>query len=314
MTLGRARRARARALVVPMLLSVPMWLVIGELALGWYGPVRQLGRYGPAALTLVVVAMLAAATDTGPGERWLARVFLRARAPRLYQRHSLAPVAEVLLRHGVPPQRFVLLVGPRQRVDVTALGRQTVVVSRGLVEAVWSGQLGPQQAAALIAHEVGVLRSGLSRHDPAMMVLLAPWKVWITWIAVMWGVVAAFLSHRVMVACLVIHAGVGIWLGVTEDPVMYVSTVVMAVVLATWWAIRSWDRARAQVGDLYLLQADLAGVYADLLTATFTDDYTRDRAVRLRHPRLRHPRLQHGPTVVGDGPPGARGVLSTTDR
>lgn len=90
---------------------------------------------------------------------------------------------------------------------------------------------------------------------------------------------------------------------------MYVSTIVMAVVLATWWSIRSWDRARAQVGDQYLLQADLAGVYADLLTATFTDDHTRDRAVRLRHPQL-----QHGPRVVGDGPPVAPAVLSTTGR
>lgn len=95
-----------------------------------------------------------------------------------------------------------------------------------------------------------------------------------------------------MVACLVIHAGVGIWLGATEDPAMYVSTVVVAVVFATWWAIRSWDRARAGVGDQYLLQVDLAGVYADLLT-TYTDDHTRDRAMQLRHPQL-----QHGPPVV----------------
>jgi hypothetical protein len=183
------------------------------------------------------------------------------------------------------------------------------VVSRGLIDAVWSGRLRPQQAAAVITHEVGVMRSGLTRHDPAMMVLLAPWKIWITWIAIMWGVAAAFLSHQVMVACLVINAGVGIWLGATEDPAMYVSTVVMAVVLVTWWSIRSWDRARTQVGDQYLLQADLAGVYADLLTATFTDDYTRDRAVRLRHPQL-----QHGPPVVADGPPVARAVLRTTGR
>lgn len=156
MTLGRARRTRARALVVPLFMSAPMWLVIGELALGWYGPVRQLGRYGPAALTLVVVLLLAAAAGTGPGERWLARVFLRARAPRLHQRHTLASVAEVLLRHGVPPQRFELLIGPGQQIDVTALGRRTVVVSSGLVDAVWSGQLRPQQAAAVITHEVGV--------------------------------------------------------------------------------------------------------------------------------------------------------------
>ncbi len=177
MTLGRARRARARALVVPVVMSAPMWLVAGELVLGWCDPVRQLGRYGPAALTLVVVAVLAAAADTGPMERWLARVFLKARAPRLHQRHALAPVAEVLLRHGVPPQWLELLVGPGRQVGVTALGRRTVVASRGLIEAVWSGQPGPEQAAAVITHEVGVMRSKLTRHDLAMMVLLAPWKV-----------------------------------------------------------------------------------------------------------------------------------------
>ena len=303
MTVRRAGRARARALVVPVLMSAPMWLVIGELALGWCGPVRQLGRYGPAALTLVIVAVAAAAADTLAGERWLALVFLRARAPRLHQRHTLAPVAQVLLQHGAPPQRLELLVGPGNRVNVTALGRRTVVVSRGLIDAVRSGQLGPQQAAAVITHEVGVMRSGLTRHDPAMMVLLAPWKVWITWIAIMWGIVAAFLSHRVMVGCLVINAGVGIWLGATEDPFMYVSPVVMAVVLATWWSIRSWDHARAQVGDQYLLQADLARVYADLLTATFTDDYTRDRAVRLHHPQP--PSV---PTVTSYDKPPARAV------
>lgn len=139
MTVRRARRARARALVVPMLMSAPMWFVIGELAMGWYGPVRQLGRYGPAALTLVVVLVLAVAADTGPGQRWLARVLLRARAARLHQRHTLAPVAKVLLRHGVPPQRLVLLVDPSQQVEVTALGHRTVVVSRGLIDAYGQG-------------------------------------------------------------------------------------------------------------------------------------------------------------------------------
>lgn len=257
----------------------------------------------------MLVSLLAAAANTGPGERWLAREFLCARAPRLHQRHTLAPVAEVLQRHGVPPQRLVLLVGPGRRLGATALGRRTVVVSKGLVEAVWSGQLGPEQAAAVITHEVGVLRSGLTRHEPATMLLLAPWKVWLTFIAILWGIAAAFLPHRLMVACLAINAGVGLWLGATGNPAMYLSTGVIAVVLATWWAIRSWDRARAQIGDQYLLQAHLAGAYADLLTASFTDDYTRDRAVRLRHPQLQ----DLSPTVA-DSPRGARAVLSTTGR
>lgn len=286
MTVGRARRSRARALVVPVVMSAAMWLVVGELSLG---------RYGPAVL-LVVVPVLAAAASTRTGERWLTRLFLRARAPRLHQRHTLAPVAEVLLRHGVPPDRFVLLAGSCRQVDVNAIGRRTVVVSQGMVEGVRSGRLAPESAASVIAHELGVLRTGLTRHDPGLMVLLAPWKIWMTFMLIMWGIAAAFLPHRLMVACLVINAGVGIWLGATEDPVMYVSTAVMTVVLGTWWAIRSWERTRAQVGDQYLLQTGLAGVYADLLTANFTDDYTRDRAVRLRYPQL-HTRPRSSGTV-----------------
>lgn len=290
MTVGKARRARARALVVPVVMSAAMWLVLGELLLGRYGP----------AMPLVVVPVLAAAASTRVGERWLAHLFLRARAPRLHQRHTLAPVAVVLLPQGVPPERFVLLVGPGRQVGSRALGERTVVVSQGLVEGVRSGHLAPESAASVIAHELGVLRSGLTRHDPGLMVVLAPWKVWLTFILTLWGIAAAFLPHRLMVACLAINAGAGMWLGATEDPVMYMSTAVMAVVLGTWWTIRSCDRARAQVGDSYLLQTGLAGAYADLLTANFTDDYTRDRAVRLRYPQL-----QHVPPVVRDGSPAA---------
>ncbi|MGB3257772.1 MAG: hypothetical protein WBA72_07255 [Ornithinimicrobium sp.] len=280
-------------------MSAAIWLVLGELSLG---------RYGPAVL-LVVVPALGAATSTRTGERCLARLFLRARSPRLHHQHTLAPVAEVLLRRGVPPHGLVLLVGPGRQVDVNALGNRTLVVSQGLVEAVRSGQLAPESAASVIAHELGVLRTGLTRHDPGLMVLLAPWKIWMTFMLIMWGIAAAFLPHRLMVACLVINAGVGIWLGATEEPVMYVSTAVMTVVLGTWWAIRSWDRARAQVGDQYLLQTGLAGVYADLLTASFTDDHNRDRAVRLRHPQRQHV----SPVDVPDGSPVAA-VLSTTGR
>ncbi|MCE0485430.1 hypothetical protein LVO85_01040 [Ornithinimicrobium sp. EGI L100131] len=297
MTIRRAGRARARALVVPALMSAALWLVVGELALG---------RYGPAVL-LMVLPFLAAAANTRKGERLLAHLVLRARAPRLHQRHTLATVAEILLRQGVPPDQVLLLVRPGRQVDATAVGRRAVVVSRGLVEAVRSGHLAPRAAASVITHELGVLRAGLTRHDPGVMVLLAPWKVWLTFILIMWGIAATFLSHRLMVACLVINAGVGVWLGATEDPVMYASTAVMTVVLGTWWAIRSWERAREQVGDRYLLQTGLAGVYADLLTASFDDDYARDRAVRLRYPQ---PHCV--PPVVPEASPAATAVLSTT--
>ncbi|MFK5585089.1 hypothetical protein [Serinicoccus sp. LYQ131] len=255
-------------------MSAVLWLVVGELLLGRHGP----------AMTLVVIAFLAAAASTPLGERWLAYLALRARAPRLHQRHTLAPVAHVLLHHGLPSGRWVLLVVPHRQVDVTGFGRRTLIVSEGLLEEVRSRHISAATAASLIAHELGVMRVGLTRHEPAMMVLLAPWKVWLTCALTLWGLVATFLPRRLLVMCMIINAGVGIWLGATGEPAMYLTPAVMSIVLGTWWTLRSWDRARAQIGDRYLLQTGLSGVYADLLGAEFTDDYTRDRAVRLSCP------------------------------
>jgi hypothetical protein len=151
------------------------------------------------------------------------------------------------------------------------------------------------------------MRAGLTRRDPGMMVLLAPWKVWLTFILTMWGIAAAFLPPCLMVASLVINAGVGIWLGATEHHFLYASTAVMGVALWTWWSFRSWQHARAHIGDQYLLQTGQGGVYADFLTANFTDDHTRDRAVRLWHPEL-----QDVQTVVPGRSPGTAVELSTT--
>ncbi len=133
--------------------------------------------------------------------------------------------------------------------------------------------------------------------------------MWLTFILIMSGIAAAFLPRRLMVASLVINAGVGIWLGSTEHPVHYTSTVFMAVVLWTWWAMRSWQRARAQVGDHYLTRTGLGGVYARFLVANYADDHTRDRAVRLAHPDLRDVR-----PVGPQASPMPDVALSTTGR
>ncbi|MFK5634271.1 hypothetical protein [Ornithinimicrobium sp. LYQ103] len=273
------RRARARALVVPGLMSASMWVVAGEavvVTVGW-----------PALL--VTVAVLAVAGGTRVGERWVARVVLLGRSPRLHQRHTLATVARVLMDHGVTVEGLVLLVGPGAGVGVTAVGRRTVVVSRGLVEAVRSGRLGPVTAAAVVAHELGVVRAGLTRGDPGLVLWLLPWKLWLTFVLILWEAVATFLPRRLMVSCLVITACVGLWRGTTEHPGHYVSTVAMAVVLATWWAVSSWERARARVGDHYLTLVGLGHAYAAYLDASFVDHRTRDRAVRLQHPDLQDP-------------------------
>ncbi|MGC5585902.1 hypothetical protein [Ornithinimicrobium sp. W1665] len=286
-----AREARAKALLVPALWSLTGWALAFETALAvdaW--PVAAGG------IALVVLSC------TGVGERWTARVLLRGGVPRLHQRCTLAPVAKVLLGHGVVVDGLLLLVGPGAGVGVMAVGERTLVVTRGLVEAVRSGCLGPVTAAAVIAHELGIVRAGLTRTSQAWAVFLLPWSALVGFLTLLWGIVTVFVSARVLVASMVISAGVGLWLGATEHPVHLASTLVMAVVAWTWWSSSGWHRARNRVADDHLVQVGLAGSFADYLRTTGSDDATLDRVVRLRQQDSWHPgRSGDGPAATGAG-------------
>lgn len=87
-----------------------------------------------------------------------------------------------------------------------------------------------------------------------------------------------------MQLCLVVNWAVGLWLGYSEHPLHYAGSAALTVAFLTWWALRSWQHAREAVGDAGVHEAGLGGVYADHLDRHFTDDHTRDRAVRLRTP------------------------------
>lgn len=156
----RARRARRRAVVVPVLVSAPMVLVLGELVLRRYG-----------ALLVIVWVAAAALAQTPLGLSWTCRLFCGARAPLLHQRYTLAPVAQVLLAHGTSTTGLALLVGRGHLPTVQGFGPGLLVVSRGFVEAVREGVLGPRLAAAIIAHEMAVMRAGLTRAEPCLHVL-----------------------------------------------------------------------------------------------------------------------------------------------
>jgi len=272
-TIRKARRARNRALVVPGIMSLLMWMVLGELLLRRPGPVVM-----PALALLLAVAAI-----TPVGERAVARLLLLARRPRLHQRHTLAPVAEALHRHGVPSGRYVLFVARHQPRPVTGLGRHTLVVSAGFVEDLRAGFISPQGGAAIVAHEIGVMRAGLTRRDPGLLVFLLPWNVWLTFVMALWNIGATLVTHRVMVLCVAVQFVAGIWTGLTEDPVGFVASTVLAVSVLVWLGLRSWLRLRTEVGDLYLHQTGLATQYARMLAGN-TDHYTRDRAVRLSYP------------------------------
>lgn len=287
-TVRRARRARGRALVVPLVVSTLLLYVLGELVL------RQWAVLMP--LLWVAVAALA---STRLGERVSAWLFRGARAPRLHERHTLAPIAQELLTHGFSTDGTALLVGRGDEIQVWAMGPHTIVTTRGLVEDVRSGSLAPRFAAGLIAHEVAVARSGLLRREAAVHLYLVPWRGFLVIPRIGWGIVAAFVPYRLMHVSVLAVGGATLWLGYDEHPIHYAGAAVLVLAYVTWWTLCSWASAREAVGDDSLAGTSLGTVYGQYLAWTSTDDHNRDRAVRLQHPAMPvvHPAEEHATAV-----------------
>lgn len=287
-TVRGARRARGRALVVPLVVSTLLVFVLGELVL------RQWAALLP--LLWVGVAVLA---STRPGERVSAWVFHGARAPRLHERHTLSAVAHELLTHGFSTGGTALLVGRGEEIRVRAMGPRTIVTTTGLVEAVRSGSLAPRFAACLIAHEVAVARSGLLRREAAIHLYLAPWRGFLVIPRIGWGIVAAFVPYRLMHVSVLAVGGATLWLGYDEHPIHYAGAAILVLAYVFWWALRSFVHAREAVGDESLAVTSLGTIYGQYLAWNFTDDHTRDRAVRLQQPLtpVAHPAGEHATAV-----------------
>lgn len=76
-----------------------------------------------------------------------------------------SPVVELLVQDG------------QAGIRVGAAGRRTVVVSQGLVEAIATARVRPDEVAALLAHAIGRIRSGQTRYDVALEFWLLPWRM-----------------------------------------------------------------------------------------------------------------------------------------
>ncbi len=81
----------------------------------------------------------------------------------------------------------------------------------------------------------------------------------------------------------VLLGGVCAWLAYDEhDPGHLLGLTVLALALAVPAWNRSWQRARARVGDAYLHQVGLGAPFGTLLLRTSNSAEARDRAIRLR--------------------------------
>ena len=114
----------------------------------------------------------------GVGESLAARFFLRARRPTAAEEATLAPAVALLCQRKLGPPLIELRVRDGvYPIGANGGGRRTVVVSDGLIAAMREGVLPAEQAAAVIAHSSGLVRSGAVRSDFALNFWTLPWQI-----------------------------------------------------------------------------------------------------------------------------------------
>lgn len=269
MRVAGVRALRVAALAMPLSVSAALTLVLVSLLAPWGAP------------TLVVVVLVALWGLTPRGELTLVRALTWSSPARLHQRHTLAGVAGVLHHRGVDPVQ--LLVARRGGVGAQAYGQRTVVVGRGLVDEIARGRLPHVDAAALIAHEVGVQRAGLTRTDAALGAILLPWGLVAATTIGLWRGLGTVLAPWVRWFSLTIAFVIQVWLTVTADLRHLAPAVLLGAIFATYGLTVAWSRARASIGDSYVTLHGLGPTYAAILWRSFPDDRSKDRAIRLLH-------------------------------
>ena len=212
--------SKARAVSVPILASTAMTCAMGALL----PPVPGLVMF---TLGLVVAFALLFARM----EPVVVRLVYGGVPLTAADQHVLGPVLAVLAPHGFGPPLVRIWLHPGSPSDgVIAVGRRSVLVSRGLMRAISSGEVGVERAAVLFAQAAGLVRGGATRLDLSIRFWTLPW-VWMRYALVsaargfgviplvrsMWGarwlltVVAAtqaMAGSRVVLAGLVVGIGV----------------------------------------------------------------------------------------------------------
>lgn len=246
---------------------------------------------GPVGLVLFVGGLSCAGLlAAGRGERAAARLLCRSRPLTGTEQAVLAPAMTLACRQGLGAPRTDIRVRTHC-LDVAAnpLGRRTVIVSNGLVDAVQDGDLAVEEAAAVIVHAAALLQAGMARSDALIAFWSLPWTLVrgiaaavasvfrpIPLTAAMWrlrGVVAAIATVQV-----VAQGYVGIDLVIAAVTVVSYGTPV--------WE-RQWDERLALVGDRDVVARGMGPALAGFLRRGPASRQVRDRLARLESPRHR---------------------------
>lgn len=222
-----------------------------------------------AGLVLFVGGLLSAVVLlAGAGEATAARVLLFSRPVRPHELHTLAGALTLLCRAGLGPPVIKLRVRTGEpSISAGGIGRRTVVVSGGLLEAVEDASLPQEQAAAVIAHAAALTRGRFVRHDPVIGFWSLPWQV-----LTATGQVLASVGRQLPLTPLVwrlrgVVIGIAvvqnvqlhqIWLAVTIGCIGVVSYAMPA------WE-RRWQQLLREAGDAAVREAGLAPALAAFL-------------------------------------------------
>ena len=278
---------KALAVGPGLLVSTALTTTVGPLLHPAVGAVIFFGGLLTAALLLV-----------GVGEPLAARLLMFARPARPDELRMVAPALTTLCAAGIGPPLIQMWVRDKQHgVWAAGMGRRTVVISSGLLEAVGDGELPQAQAAAVIGHAAALTRGGWTRSDPFLAFWSLPWQLLRAAATAVAGalrklplVSLAWRMRFVVIAIAVVqnlHTGLP-WLAA-----------LIGTIGAASYAIPVWERNWLQMtliaGDRALIDAGLGGPWAAVLHRCPRTPSTRSRLLALEAPT---PTVRHLELVI----------------
>ena len=251
-------------------------------ALGPWAPAASLGWLALAGFWL-----------TTAGERVAVRVAYRYRRPSNEQRDALrAAFAVAASRTGIAAGDVDLYVrSGTESINAYAAGRRSIAVSGGLVAAIDRAQLTVPQAGALVAHEIGHLRTQGTRYGLMVAWLSAPWRA----VIALFGGMVRLVVDKVPTARAgllllgPIVLGVAVVQGVQQHAWVPVAAMILVGVLLVVQPLldAALSRAGERAADAYALAAGFGPDLAEALMSLERSADPGNLGLRSSHPSRR---------------------------
>ena len=267
---------KALAVAPGVVVSTAVTLVVGPLLNPIAGFVLFFGGLFTAVLLLL-----------GVGEGIAARLLMLSRPIRPDEQALLAPALTTLCRVGLGPPLIQLRVREKQpAIWAAGMGRRTVVISTGLLEALTDRVLPQDQAAAVTGHAAALTRGDWVRSGAGLAFWSLPWQLLRAVAMVVAGVARglpmvsfAWRMRFVVIGIAVvqnIQAGLP-WLAVLIGAIGAVS-----YAMPVWE--RRWQQMMLHAGDRALVKAGLAAPWVAFLRRCPRTESTRSRLQTLEAP------------------------------